>query len=85
MVAHDWLVGYASRTGMLDVCRSMDARLEQRLAVTSPLHRLFEAADSAGFETLEGDFKAFWHRIQGEANEYFASHDLPTFTAWQLK
>lgn len=86
MVAHNWLVGYASRAGMLEVCRSMDARLEQRLGVAkSPLHRLFEAADGAGIASLEEEFKAFWERFQDKAQAHVASHDLPTFTAWQLK
>lgn len=85
MVAHDWLVGYASRAMMLDVCRSMDVRLEQRLGVASPLHRLFDAADAAGADGLEAEFRAFWQRIQMDAQAHAASFGLPTFTAWQLK
>ena len=74
MVANDWLVGYASRPGMLEVCRSMDVRLEQRLGVASPLHRLFEAADGAGVEALEGEFESFWQRIQDAAQSHLTSH-----------
>ena len=76
MVAHDWLVQYGSRQGMLDVCRSMDARLEQRLQTTSPLHRLFEAADAAGFDGLEAPFALFWMRIQTEARSFVQSESL---------
>jgi acyl carrier protein phosphodiesterase len=63
MVEHDWLVGYASRAGMLAVCRAMDSRLEARLQTPSPLHRLFEAADVAGTPRLESDFLEFWEEI----------------------
>jgi acyl carrier protein phosphodiesterase len=76
MVAHDWLVQYGSRKGMLSVCRSMDARLEQRLQTTSPLHRLFEAADAAGFDDLEASFAPFWMRIQTEARSFVQSESL---------
>lgn len=76
MVAHDWLLQYGSRAGMLDVCRSMDARLGQRLQVASPLHRLFEAADAAGFDDLEASFAPFWMRIQTEARSYVQSESL---------
>jgi acyl carrier protein phosphodiesterase len=76
MVAHDWLVQYGSREGMLSVCRSMDARLEQRLRTVSPLHRLFEAADAAGFDDLEASFAPFWMRIQTEARSFVQSESL---------
>ena len=76
MVAHDWLLQYGSRAGMLNVCRSMDARLEQRLQVASPLHRLFEAADAAGFDDLEASFAPFWMRIQTEARSFVQSESL---------
>ena len=67
MIANDWLVNYGSREGMLEVCRAMDIRLESRLGVASPLHRLFEAADAAGFSELEAVFQPFWERMQIEA------------------
>ena len=76
MVAHDWLVNYGSREGMLEVCRSMDARLEQRLQIASPLHRLFEAADAAGFDDLEAAFATFWMRIQTKARSFVQSESL---------
>ena len=76
MVAHDWLLQYGSRAGMLNVCRSMDARLGQRLQVASPLHRLFEAADAAGFDDLEASFAPFWMRIQTEARSFVQSESL---------
>ena len=76
MVACDWLVEYRSREGMLSVCRSMDARLEQRLQTTGLLHRLFEAADAAGFEDLEASFEPFWMRIQTEARSFVQSERL---------
>ena len=76
MVAHDWLVEYGSREGMLNVCRSMDARLEQRLQTSGPLHRLFEAADAAGFDDLEASFEPFWMRIQTEARSFVQSASL---------
>jgi len=66
MVAHDWLIGYASRPGMLAVCRAMDTRLEARLHTPSPLHRLFEAADAAGTPRLESDFLVFWEEISAD-------------------
>lgn len=64
MIAHDWLVEYGNREGMLAVCRAMDTRLESRLGVASPLHRLFEAADEAGLEDMERAFQPFWQRMQ---------------------
>lgn len=67
MIAHDWLVEYGSREGMLGVCRAMDIRLESRLGVPSPLHRLFEAADAAGMDSIEAGFEPFWQRMQDEA------------------
>lgn len=76
MVNHDWLVSYGTRKGMIDVCRSMDVRLEQRLQVASPLHRLFAAADEAGFEDLELAFAQFWSRIQVEARSFVQSETL---------
>ena len=76
MVAHDWLVEYGSRQGMLSVCRSMDARLEQRLQTTGPLYLLFEAADAAGFDDLEASFEPFWMRIQTEARSFVQSESL---------
>jgi len=76
MVAHDWLMQYGSREGMLSVCRSMDARLEQRLQTAGPLHRLFEATDAAGFDDLEASFEPFWMRLQTEAQSFVQSESL---------
>ena len=76
MVVHDWLVHYGSREGMLGVCCLMDARLQQRLRAASSLHRLFEAADAAGFDDLEASFEEFWMRIETEARSFVHSESL---------
>ena len=76
MVVHDWLVHFGSREGMLGVCRSMDARLQQRLRAAISLHRLFEAADAAGFDDLEASFETFWMRIETEARSFVHSASL---------
>lgn len=63
MVAHRWLVGYATQHGMESVCRSMDARLEQRTGTRGTLHQLFPAAQRGGWAELEADFQQFWADI----------------------
>ena len=55
-----------------------------------PLHRLFEAADAAGFDDLEASFEPFWMRIQTEARSFVQTESLlasncrgfHTFTTW---
>ncbi|MFZ8837083.1 MAG: ACP phosphodiesterase [Flavobacteriales bacterium] len=64
MKAHDWLRGYGDRKAMLGVCRSMDVRLQERLGVESTLHQLFDAADAAGYNFLQGRFEKFWKDIR---------------------
>lgn len=64
MKANDWLRGYGDREAMLGVCQSMDVRLQKRLGVEPTLHQLFDAADAAGYEFLEGRFEEFWKEIR---------------------
>ncbi len=56
MVEHDWLVGYGSEMGMMEVCRAMDHRLTKRFGVETPLKHLFEAARLAGYADMKADF-----------------------------
>jgi len=56
----------------------MDSRLLIRLQVTSPLCRLFEAADAAGFQSLEMAFVSFWERIQNDARAFVQLERLIT-------
>ena len=78
MVIRDWLLDYGTREGMLGACCAMDSRLLIRLQVTSPLCRLFEAADAAGFQSLEMAFVSFWERIQNDARAFVQLERLIT-------
>ena len=70
MKQHDWLNGYAHRSQMLQVCRAMDQRLELRLGVKPPLHRLFEIVDEQDENQCATAFIAFWNEIVRDAAEF---------------
>jgi len=79
MVEHDWLVGYGSEMGMMEVCRAMDHRLTKRFGVETPLKHLFEAARLAGYADMKADFASFWKDIGSHCHDQRLSPDTLEF------
>lgn len=79
MVEHDWLVGYGSEMGMMEVCRAMDHRLTKRFGVETPLKHLFEAARLAGYADMKADFASFWKDIESHCHDQRLSPDTLEF------
>jgi acyl carrier protein phosphodiesterase len=77
MRRHQWLVGYATQSGIEEVCRAMDQRIAIRLGVPSNLAHVIDAAQAFGWSELEDQFFLFWEEFRRKA---ILAHEHPRDT-----